>query len=212
VNATTEELEGVKCVCCGRAITVSQKLNESGFRRLYSLREKLFRKKDKPIQTWVIHDDQAASLLGRGNGFQQGRRVKRGVWGWGNVQAQTTFGVLNGKIYLDDLPHDEHGCQLLTPSQINQVVAIRRARRKPVEQRTRRKVLEIWKHRCARCGARRELEIHHKRAVVPGGGNQLSNLVVLCRKCHFKDAQHFSEHIWPDLEAAFLKSENPTLT
>lgn len=198
---------GLKCVCCGRAITVSQLLSVSGFRRLYSLGEKLFRRKDRVIRTWVIHEEQAASLLVCGNGFQKGWRVKRGIAG----AVESTFGILNGKIYLDDLPHDEHGCQTLTPSQVNRLLGLRRAKRKPIDLRTRQRALEFWKHRCARCGARHELEIHHKRAVVHGGGNQLSNLVILCRSCHFRNRHNFSEHIWPDLEAAFLKSENPTL-
>ncbi|MFB3921217.1 MAG: HNH endonuclease [Terriglobia bacterium] len=87
-------------------------------------------------------------------------------------------------------------------------MGIRPARRKPINARTRQRVLEFWKHRCARCGTGRELELHHKLAVVHGGGNQLANLVVLCKSCHFNHEHDFSEHIWPDLEAVFLKTES----
>lgn len=196
----------MRCVRCGRVITVSQLVSGSGFQRLYSLRKKLFQKKDELIRTWVIHDDEAGYLLAHGNGFHLRTRVKAEF----SQIVLATFGVLNGKIYLDDLPHCEHGHQILTPSQINRLMGIRRAKRKAIEARTKQRVLEFWKHRCARCGSRDMLEIHHKRAVVHGGGNELSNLVVLCRTCHFKNAHHFSEDIWPDLEAAFLKTESVT--
>lgn len=198
----------MRCVCCGRSIKVSQLVNGSGFRRLYSLRKKLLQRKDVLIRSWVMHEDQAGYLLAHSNGFHRKTRVKPEVRGI----VLATFGVLNGKIYLDDLPHCEHGHQMLTPSQINRLMGLRGARRRPIAARTKQRVLEFWKHRCARCGTRDDLEIHHKRAVVHGGGNQFSNLIVLCRKCHFRNAHDFSEHIWPDLQAAFLKSENPTST
>jgi len=37
---------------------------------------------------------------------------------------------------------------------------------------------------CQRCGTKEDLEVHHIVAVSVGGNNELSNLVVLCHKCH----------------------------
>ncbi len=192
---------GVRCVFCGRCLTILQRFNGFGFQRVYSLREKLLRQKDKAIATWMIHDHEATWHLGQGDGFRSGRRVKQGVLG----TVQTTYGILDGKIYLDDLPHDQHGCQLLTPAQINMLLGLRRATRKPINHSTRKRVLALSDLRCAHCGATKNLEIHHRKPVVHGGRNRLSNLVALCRTCHIEHSGPFSEDVWPDLEKVFLE-------
>jgi 5-methylcytosine-specific restriction endonuclease McrA len=37
---------------------------------------------------------------------------------------------------------------------------------------------------CKRCGPSEYLEIHHIKAVVDGGTNDMDNLMALCRDCH----------------------------
>ena len=50
----------------------------------------------------------------------------------------------------------------------------------------RPKVLEEKGWQCEMCGCSivKVLEVHHKIAVHKGGGNELSNLMVLCKNCH----------------------------
>lgn len=115
--------------------------------------------------------------------------------------------MLNGKIYLDDLEHDKHGCHCLTPGQINYLMGVSPARRMPIDKKTRERIHVAYRRRCARCGSAQRLEVHHRKAVVHGGTNELSNLVLLCHHCHWYHAGEFNEHIWPDLEKSFLKTE-----
>ena len=54
---------------------------------------------------------------------------------------------------------------------------------------TRRKAKDRDDWRCQRCGrvggsVGGRLEVHHLRPVKDGGGDELSNLTVLCRSCH----------------------------
>ncbi|CAN5441453.1 hypothetical protein BH10CHL1_BH10CHL1_17950 [soil metagenome] len=50
----------------------------------------------------------------------------------------------------------------------------------------REKALERAGHKCQQCGSMWLLEVHHKKHVVNGGKDKLSNLVVLCQDCHDK--------------------------
>jgi len=59
-------------------------------------------------------------------------------------------------------------------------------RRKQVPQSIRRQALEEAGYRCTRCGATKELVLHHKREAWMGGSNELRNLQVLCRHCHMQ--------------------------
>jgi 5-methylcytosine-specific restriction endonuclease McrA len=61
--------------------------------------------------------------------------------------------------------------------------------RATIPPRLRRRVLARDGHRCARCGATRFLEIHHRVARARGGGNELANLVTLCSACHHQAHQ-----------------------
>jgi 5-methylcytosine-specific restriction endonuclease McrA len=37
---------------------------------------------------------------------------------------------------------------------------------------------------CARCGSHRRLKVHRRIALLDGGSNELSNLELLCARCH----------------------------
>ncbi len=37
---------------------------------------------------------------------------------------------------------------------------------------------------CVRCGSHRRLQVHHRVPLRDGGGNDLSNLELLCDECH----------------------------
>lgn len=58
--------------------------------------------------------------------------------------------------------------------------------RNAIPPTVRRAVLERDRHRCQSpgCSHTRFLEIHHKRPVARGGGNEMENLVTLCSGCH----------------------------
>ncbi len=199
---------GLRCVYCGKHLTKSEQVvarEGEGFQGVYSLREKLFRLQDHTLKTLVIHTWEAGVLLAQGNGFAKGltfcRRHGR--------RFSVEYGVLNGKLYVDDLPHC--GCgqhhRMLTPGQINRLLNITSSPRAAVSPKMREKVLGAYGHRCARCRSPEELEIHHRRSVVHGGTNELSNLVALCHHCHLNHSGNFSDDPWPDLEKALLESE-----
>lgn len=57
-------------------------------------------------------------------------------------------------------------------------------RRSGVETRLRKKAFSRYGERCAKCGTRKRLEIHHIKPVVRGGTDDIENLIPLCRKCH----------------------------
>jgi len=57
-------------------------------------------------------------------------------------------------------------------------------RRSGVDVALRKKVFDRYGERCAKCGARKRVEVHHIKPVVYGGTDDLENLIPLCRKCH----------------------------
>lgn len=46
---------------------------------------------------------------------------------------------------------------------------------------------------CYNCGGKEDIELHHVVPLKLGGTNNLSNIVVLCHKCHM--ASHYGRHI-----------------
>ena len=54
----------------------------------------------------------------------------------------------------------------------------------------RRQAVERSGYRCERCGNTGRLEVHHKQRIADGGTDELDNLEVLCRKCHFAAHKH----------------------
>ncbi len=56
--------------------------------------------------------------------------------------------------------------------------------RATVAPSVRAAVLARDRHRCARCGATRFLEVHHVRPRDEGGSNKADNLTTLCSRCH----------------------------
>jgi hypothetical protein len=67
-----------------------------------------------------------------------------------------------------------------------QILARGKRKRATVSPGKRRQVLERDGHRCRTtgCGSRWFLEVHHLVPVELGGGNEIGNLVTLCRSCH----------------------------
>lgn len=55
--------------------------------------------------------------------------------------------------------------------------------------------------RCKRCSSWQNLHLHHKVPLSKGGTNEISNLVLLCRKCHSK------QHGGKDLSGQFHNRE-----
>jgi hypothetical protein len=67
-----------------------------------------------------------------------------------------------------------------------QILARGKRKRATVSLGKRRQVLERDGHRCrtAGCGSTRFLEVHHLVPPSLSGGNEIGNLVTLCRSCH----------------------------
>jgi hypothetical protein len=129
-------------------------------------------------------------------------------------RPKRTIGVLNGKLYWDDFMHFDHDCEDaqcdgigLRPREINLLMGITPAERQPIDAQTRQTVLDWYGHRCARCKASDDLEMHHRRPVIHGGTNAPDNLIPLCYGCHSQHAGEFTEHIWPNLKSIFLNTE-----
>lgn len=59
-----------------------------------------------------------------------------------------------------------------------------RSGRESIPTRVRRMIMGRYRHQCVECGASEDLEIDHIRAVAHGGGNEETNLQVLCRPCN----------------------------
>lgn len=49
--------------------------------------------------------------------------------------------------------------------------------------RLRREVLAFAEHKCNKCGTRNELNVHHKHYKTLGN-EDISDLIVLCKRCH----------------------------
>ncbi len=83
-----------------------------------------------------------------------------------------------------------HGEKALTRAQAEAVACdanIREANgpnRATVAPSVRAAVLARDRHRCARCGATRFLEVHHVKPRDEGGANTADNLTTLCSRCH----------------------------
>ncbi|MBN8411128.1 HNH endonuclease [Halomonas litopenaei] len=55
----------------------------------------------------------------------------------------------------------------------------------PPDWDERRQVLiDINGRACSHCGTRSNLHVHHVKPLSKGGSNELSNLIILCEKCH----------------------------
>lgn len=197
-----------KCILCGKSPAKEE------FLTVHSLRRKVLYRFDHPLKSHIVHASGAAQILKLGNGWHQiacfsppSRPTRR----------KRTMGVLNGKLYLDDFPHFNHHCGnpecdglVLFSGEINLLMGITPAERQPIDPQTKRLVLEAYDLKCARCGNRTGLELHHRLPVVHGGTNVADNLIPLCHACHWWHAGEFTQHIWPDLEAIFLNTEQAT--
>jgi len=41
---------------------------------------------------------------------------------------------------------------------------------------------------CVRCGSHSRLQVHHRVPLRDGGSNELTNLLLLCHRCHVQEA------------------------
>ena len=55
-----------------------------------------------------------------------------------------------------------------------------------VPQSVKREVKLRDGHKCTVCGSRQRLEVDHRRALMNGGSNHISNLATLCHVCHLE--------------------------
>jgi 5-methylcytosine-specific restriction endonuclease McrA len=74
-------------------------------------------------------------------------------------------------------------------------------------ERIRGKLPKLLGTTCVRCGSTEQIEYHHKRPLLYGGTNDLSNIIPLCRNCH-KEA-HGAKGM--DREKEELRAENSRL-
>ena len=72
---------------------------------------------------------------------------------------------------------------------------------------SRRQAMDRDGHRCVQCGAAGRFEVHHRKPIHLGGGNEPANLETLCRACHIgKHARRVSE---PERAWQVLVAETP---
>jgi hypothetical protein len=202
----------IRCIFCGRKLTKHDTTvlsDTDKFSAVLSLQDKVMFRTDRRLSTYTAHAEEAQPTLSLGNGWHavscfSGTEFKQ--------PRIRTIGVLNNKIYWDNFPHskDDPLGQMLKVSWINHLMGIVPAERQPIDAKTRALVLETTDGTCTRCGTAKRIELHHRRPVIHGGTNDPSNLVPLCRKCHFRHSGQFTERIWPDLERIFVESELPT--
>jgi 5-methylcytosine-specific restriction endonuclease McrA len=57
---------------------------------------------------------------------------------------------------------------------------------RPDYEKLRQEILRRDSWRCQACGARSNLEVHHKEFRGRGGGDSEQNLITLCAACHSK--------------------------
>ncbi len=76
----------------------------------------------------------------------------------------------------------------------------------PDWEERRRQVEERDSDQCCKCGNLRYLHLHHIKSLSEGGNNKISNLMLLCEKCHSKKhgGRDFSGEFNPS-ETAFSK-------
>lgn len=56
--------------------------------------------------------------------------------------------------------------------------------RRDITRTMREAALEKKGHKCLRCGTSEDVEVHHIRPKSRDGNSDISNLMLLCRKCH----------------------------
>ncbi len=139
----------VHCIFCGEYLNPSEHETlekTNGLQAVRSLKQKLFQQTDKVLRSYVIHHAEAESLLVKGNGFHKGRRLLPSR----HAFIQTTYGVLNRKIYVNDLPHCPCGSPMLSTGQVKRLLGILPAQRCPIDAETRSAVLARWHFACGR--------------------------------------------------------------
>lgn len=60
-------------------------------------------------------------------------------------------------------------------------------KRVPIRTKRKKEVYEKYKHKCAKCGIRKPLQIHHIN--MKNKDNRLSNLILLCANHHYLEHQ-----------------------
>lgn len=60
-------------------------------------------------------------------------------------------------------------------------------------KKIRKQALERDSYTCQNCGSDKDLHVHHVTPRWDGGGNELQNLMTLCRNCHEKLHQEAME-------------------
>jgi hypothetical protein len=68
-----------------------------------------------------------------------------------------------------------------------------------VSQSVKKEVKEKYKNKCARCGSKENLHLHHIEHFSKGGQNTTDNLLLLCASCHAEE--HRDEHYYKLLKS-----------
>ena len=58
------------------------------------------------------------------------------------------------------------------------------------ERSARARLITKYGKRCMQCGYDGNIELHHKKRIVDGGGHDEDNLILLCEKCHAEAHGH----------------------
>lgn len=59
-------------------------------------------------------------------------------------------------------------------------------KRKTISETMRRKVFDLYDHKCYECQSTKDLQIDHKIPFSKGGNTEIENLQLLCKSCNFK--------------------------
>ena len=73
---------------------------------------------------------------------------------------------------------------------------IRKEQEMAFSESTKQKALEKAGYKCEKCGKSVTMgtcEAHHKHSVKSGGGDELSNCQILCKKCH-QETRSYGKH------------------
>lgn len=62
--------------------------------------------------------------------------------------------------------------------------------------RIRDKVLARDKNKCRRCGATKNLRVHHILPLSKGGKTVMRNLITRCKDCHDKGEHKGQKNVW----------------
>ena len=189
-------------------VRVSLEMSPEQFARYEALWEKLHKLGGVPVGAGKV-DVILEALAGRIEEFERGTLSGATGCEQNSNAAPAPRGAAPCTIHIHECPDCERatvqtsaGEKAISPATLDRLcrdaVIIRPGHhaRSTIPPNTRRDVLSRDRHRCQGpgCTHTRFLEIHHKRPVSRGGGNEPGNLVTLCGACHRLAHTAYSTH------------------